>query len=63
MLAALLNSFSSEENVDILLPIDHGICLIMDCGWFDLALIYMGSFPGFLNGWCFPVDRFKVTSR
>ena len=58
-----MKACSSEDSLESLLLIPSGIAFITDGGWLLFTLIYCGVFPGFMKGWCFPVDKFSVTSR
>ena len=59
----LLKTVSSDEMLDNLRFMFEGILLRMLGGWLLLACTYWGLLFAFMNGWCFSVFRYSVTSR
>ena len=53
----------SGEGDDNRVLMEAGICLMIEGGWLDFALMCNGLLPGFLKGQYFLVVRLSGTSR
>ena len=56
----LSNSVESGEGDDNLVLMEAGICLMIEGGWLDFALMCNGLLSGFLKGQYFLVVRLSI---
>ena len=53
------NSWASHDNLEILLLMACGICLMIDGGWLDCELMYSRGLSSFLYTRYFPLERLR----
>ena len=63
VILALLNSFSSQNTLEMRLLVIDDNCLMINGGWLDFECIYRSLLFGFLKEKYFPVFKLKETTK
>ena len=63
VILALLNSFSSQNTLEMRLLVIGDNCLMINGGWLDFECIYRSLLFGFLKEKFFPVFKLKETTK